>query len=225
MSIQYFINRATAIDISRRKVTGVQYTRSEVARTETTVTKNPWRISVTIAPMAWLDARPYLEAIDQLDRTTPETVLFNGTNTAFLYGYLGDRATTPTTFTVTSFSGNQLVVGNLSGLTAGQIAFRAGDLVQIAGKPNPYTIVSNVTYTGAETITLTTHRPNISSGSVVGLGLNVGPNCQFNMFCPNMPVYGLIPGAFRRTANGTYTNGAIVEFAEPLQLVEWTYGT
>ena len=225
MSLQFFINRATTIDINRRKVTGVQYTRSEVARTETTVTKNPWRINVTVAAMPWLDARPYLEAIDQLDRTTPETVMFNGANTAFLYGYLGDRATTPTAFTVNSFTGNQLVVGNLSGLTAGQLAFRAGDLVQLAGRPNPYTVVSNVTYTGAATVTLTTHRPNISTSSVTGLVLNVGTNCQFRMFCPNMPAYNLFPGAFRRTAAGVYTNGAIVQFDEPLQLVEWTYGT
>lgn len=225
MSIQFFINRATALEINRRKVAGVQYTRSEVARTETTVTKNPWRFTVSVAPMPWADARPYLENIDALGNTTPETIQLNGANVSFLYRYLGDRATQPTSWTVSNFIGNQLIIGNINGVNPGQYAFRSGDLVQITGKPYPYTVVNDVIFTGAGTIAVTTHRPNIITTGTSGLIVRTGTDCQFNMFCPNMPGYKLISGAHRRLPQGTYTNGAIVEFTEPLQLVEWTYGS
>jgi hypothetical protein len=70
------------------------------------------------------------------------------------------------------------------------------------------------------TVVVTTSRPNILTGSLAGEGIIVGNNCQFNMFCPNMPVYKLIPGGY--VGNGTTTtNNALLEFSDSFELYEF----
>ena len=225
MSLQNIWNLASDLTINRRKLVGVQFSRSQLPKTDLTVTKNPWRFIVGVPGRPWIDMRTTIEALDNLDRYQPQEIIFgNNAKFAWLYRYLGDSATIPTAYTVSSFVGNQMVVGNLTGLTNGQYVFRAGDMIQINTKPFPFTVVSDVLYTGAATVTVTTHRPNIITTSVTGLTLNVGPNCVINVFCPNMPTYTLTPGARRMSGVSTITNNGIVQWDDRFQLYEWVSG-
>lgn len=227
MSLQNIWNFSSQLTINKRKLVGIQFTRNQDPKTDLSVTKDPWRFTLTFPGRPWNLMRSTLESLDSLDRYQPETILIGqNTNFAWLYRYLGDASST-TGFTVTSFVGNQLVLGNLTGvgLTTGEYVFRRGDLVQIGTganlKPYLYSIVNDVVFTGAATVTCTTHRPNIISTSVAGFNINVGPQCYVNVFCPNMPTYTLTPGAYTVSGN-TVINNAIVQFDDVFQLYEWT---
>jgi hypothetical protein len=201
--LQSIINGAETIQFNRRKTIGIQYTRSEVALRNETVTKNPWRLSVTFpAYLPYATNRDLIESIDTLDRKTSETITFSdSTALSWLLAYQGDmNATHRNALTVTSFVGNQLVLGNLpavdNSFVSSKVMFKAGDIIQITGKPHPFTVVNTVTRGTSNTITLITHRPNMITISVVGSTIKIGNDVQFKVFCPNMPTYTVIPGRY-----------------------------
>jgi hypothetical protein len=213
-------------------VVGIQYTRSEVAKTSETPTRNPWRFSLGIsAGLQYGQNRALLEALDQLDRTTPEILSFNNNTAssifnikgsvglAYMFAYQGVlNASQQGGITVSSFVGNQLTLNftavspySLPGGPDG-LVFLRNDLIQIKGYPYPFTIRENVQRGTQNLITVTTHRPNFINSSVAGLGLNFGNSCQFNMFCSNMPAYKLTPGG----------PNALISFTSDFQLYEYT---
>jgi len=232
MSIQTIINYCDSLTIDRRRVVGVQYTRSEVAKISETPTRNPWRFSLGIsAGLIYGQNRALLEALDQLDKTTPEIISFNNNTASSIFGIKGSvglaymleyqgvlNASQQSGVTVNSFIGNNLILDftavtpySIPGQTAG-LVFLAGDFIQIKGYPYPFTIRENVQRGTSNLITVTTHRPNFINNSVVGLGINFGNSCQFNMFCPNMPAYKLTPGG----------PNALISFTSDFQLYEYT---
>jgi hypothetical protein len=93
-------------------------------------------------------------------------------------------------------------------------------LIQIGNYTYPFTSTTRVLRGNASTVTITTNRPNIISGAVIGAGITVGSDCEFNMFCPNMPTYKLIPGGYV-SANGVTVNNALIEFSDEFTLYEW----
>jgi hypothetical protein len=82
------------------------------------------------------------------------------------------------------------------------------------------TSVNQVLRGGGSTLTFTVSRPNILTTVIAGLGIVVGNTCQFNMFCPNMPVYKLLPGA-TLYSNGTLINNAHIEWSSAFDLGEF----
>jgi hypothetical protein len=120
---------------------------------------------------------------------------------------------------VDSFIGNQLVLTNLPSIQPTDILFQSGDMIQIQNSPHPFTVTETILRGTDTSVTITTHRPNIITASVVGRSIRVGKNCQIRMFCPNMPNYRLTPGA-QRVFNGVLVNNGIVEWEEPFQLYE-----
>jgi hypothetical protein len=178
------------------------------------VTKNPWKLTITFpAYLPYATNRDLIEALDTLDRRSSETVSFSGnTGLSWLCAYQGDMSLAQrNALTVSSFSGNQLVLGNLpavdNNFVSSKVMFKAGDFLQITGQPYPFTVVNTVTRGTDSTITLTTHRPNMITTSVVGSTLKTGNDVQFKVFCPNMPVYTIIPGRY-------------IQFNENFQLIE-----
>jgi uncharacterized membrane protein len=223
MSLQRIVNVCETLNIDRRKVVGVQYTRSEVAKVSETPTRNPWRFNLTIAAaLIYSQNRDLLEQIDYLDRRYPEVLSFStstgaSAGLAYMFAYQGAIKTYIPLITVTSFVGNQLTLNvanvsipNVGGSTA--VVFKKGDLIQIKNYPYPFTSTTDVLRGSADTITVTTHRPNFIGTGVNGLGINVGNDCQFKMFCPNMPTYKLSPGG----------PNAIIQWTSDFQLYEWT---
>ena len=225
--LQTIINASNGLLIDRRKVVGIQYTRNEIPRVSQTPTKNPWKFTLDVPnSVRYSEGRALMEALDTLDRITPQVVTFSNL-AAFNWMFRYQGAMTSgqlATIAVTSFTGSTLTL-NVSGITASSTAviFEPNDLIQIGSPgvyPYPFTSTTQVLRGSGSTVTVTTSRPNILTGSLTGLGIIVGNNCQFNMFCPNMPTYKLIPGGY--VGNGTTTtNNALLEWSDSFLLYEY----
>ena len=223
MSIQSIINVSNGLDMNRRKLVGIQYTRNEQSKTSLTPTLNPWRFKVELPTvLRYSEARAIIEELDRLDRVYPETITF-GNNPAmnWIFRYQGVASTTQLNqITVQSFVGNQLVLTNLPTIGSTRTLFDANDLIQIGAFPHPFTSTTQVVRGTGTTVTVTTHRPNIFTTSVVGLGIKAGTNCEFRIFCPNMPTYKLTPGGSLYSGS-TLINNAYLEWSDSFYLYEY----
>ena len=224
--LQTILNYCNGLTVDRRRVVGIQYTRNEIPRVSATPTKNPWKFTLDMPNrFRYSQARALMEQIDLLDRITPQVITFsNLPQLSWIFAYQGALSQGQINgLTVSSFIGNQLVLGGLPTVGAGTVLFAQNDLIQIGSlneNPYPFTSTTQVLRGGGGTVTVTTNRPNILTGSVAGEGLIVGNNCQFNMFCPNMPMYKLIPGGYIGSG-ATTTNNALLEFSDAFQLYEY----
>ena len=228
--LQTILNYCNGIEINRRKMVGIQYTRNEIPRVSSTPTKNPIRMTLNMpSRLRYSQARDLMEKLDTLDRITPEIITFsNLPQQSWIFKYQGAMNSTQlSAITCTSFYNSSLIL-NVSGITASPttVLFEPNDLIQIGAlnaHPFPFTSTTQVLRGTGSTVTVTTNRPNILSiGAlgVTGLGVIVGNSCQFYMFCPNMPTYKLIPGGYVGYAGNT-TNNALLEWSDPFELFEW----
>ena len=225
--LQTILNYSNGLNIDRRKVVGIQYTRNEIPRVSATPTKNPWKFTLDMPNrFKYYQARDLMEALDTLDRITPEVITFsNLPSLSWIFKYQGAMTSGQlATITVTSWVGTTLTL-NVSGITASSTAiiFQENDLIQIGSSnvyPYPVTSTTQVLRGSGSTIVVTTSRPNILTGTLTGLGIIVGNNCQFKMFCPNMPVYKLIPGGYIGSG-ATTSNNALLEFSDSFILYEF----
>jgi hypothetical protein len=222
--LQTIINNCNGITINRRKVVGIQYTRNESPRTSLTPTYNPWRFSVQMpGSLRYNEARSLMEAIDTLDRYTPQTITFGNVSCLnWIFRYQGAMTSGQiNTITVQSFTGNQLVLTGLPTVGSSTVLFEPNDLIQIGTNPYPFTSTTQILRGSGSTVTITTNRPNIISSSVVGLGITVGNACQFRVFCPNMPTYSLSPGGYQKNSSGVVVGNALINFDSEFDLYEW----
>jgi hypothetical protein len=222
--LQTIIDNCNGITINRRKVVGIQYTRNESPRTSLTPTYNPWRFSVQMpGSLRYNEARSLMEAIDSLDRYTPQTITFGNISCLnWIFRYQGAMTSGQiSTVTVSSFTGNQLVLTGLPAVGASTVLFQPNDLIQIGTNPYPFTSTTQILRGGGSDVTITTNRPNIISTSVTGLGITVGNSCQFRVFCPNMPTYSLSPGGYQKNSSGVVVGNALINFDSEFELYEW----
>lgn len=221
--LQTIINKCNGLTMDRRQVVGLQFTRNEVPRTSLTPTYNPWKFTLDMpASLRYSENRDLIETLDTLDRYTPQVITFSDNPCiSWIFRYQGTMSTSQINgITVSDFTGDQLELTNLPAIASTRVLFAQNDLIQIGNHTFPFTSTTNVTRGTGATVTVTTSRPNIITGSVVGDGITVGSDCDFYMFCPNMPVYKLVPGA--PLYNGTTRiNNALLEFSEPFELYEW----
>ena len=221
--LQTIIDKCNGLNIDRRKMVGIQYTRNESPRTSQTPTFNPWRFVLDMpSSLRYFQARALLEQLDTLDRNTPQVITFaNNPCLSWIFKYQGSLSTTQlNTITVQSFVGDQLTLTNLPAISGTRVLFEPNDLIQIGTHTFPFTSTTQVTRGSDATITVTTNRPNIITSSVVGDTIIVGNACSFYMFCPNMPTYKLVPGGAAK-ANGVTINNALIEFSDAFNLYEW----
>lgn len=228
--LQDIIDNASGITINRRKTVGVQFTRNDIPRTSLTPTRVPWRFTIEMpASLSWWDHRTLIETLDNIDRYSPQTVQFNNSCLNWMFRYQGTMTSgqvSGITVQPNTFIGTQLTLQGLTaaGVGFGQVMFLPNDLIQIGANPYPFTVVNNVVADGSDTITFTVNRPNfLSSTAYNNAPITVGPNCTFNVFCPNMPTYKLIPGHFFNY-EGTVINRARIEFTDVFELYEWVGG-
>lgn len=221
--LQTIIDNCSGIQIDRRKMVGIQFTRNESPRTSATPTYNPWRFILDMpSSLRYNEARALLEQLDTLDRNVPQEVTFgNNPCLSWIFKYQGSLSTSQlNAISVQSFVGDQLVLQNLPAISSTRVLFEPNDLIQIGNYTFPFTSQTRVTRGTGATVTVTTNRPNIITGTVAGANLTVGNSCKFFMFCPNMPTYKLIPGGALRS-NGTTINNALIEFSDAFNLYEW----
>ena len=221
--LQTIVNFCNGLQINRRKVVGIQFTRNELPRVSETPTYNPWRFTLDMpTSFRYSDARALIEQIDNLDRTTPQIITFSDhPSLSWIFRYQGSLSSTQlNAIRVNSFIGDQLVLQNLPTIPSTRVLFEPNDLIQIGNYTFPFTSTTRVLRGSAGTVTVTTNRPNIISGSVGSAGITVGNTCKFYMFCPNMPTYKLIPGG-QLMSNGSVYNNALIEWSDSFQLYEW----
>jgi len=221
--LQSIINACNGLTIDRRKMVGIQYTRNEIPRVSQTPTKNPWKFTLEMpSSYRYNEARSLMEALDTLDRTTPEVITFSENGKLdWIFRYQGSMSVTNrNALTVQSFVGDQLVLSNLPVIASTRVLFEPNDLIQIGTHYYPFTSTTQVLRGTGSTVTITTNRPNIITDSVVGSGITVGNSCRFTMFCPNMPTYKLVPGGYQKT-NGTLVGNALIEFTDAFELYEF----
>lgn len=221
--LQTILNYCSGLQINRRHVVGIQYTRNEIPRVSLTPTKNPWKFTLEMPDrFKYSEGRQLIEELDTLDAYTPQIVTFsNLAQINWIFRYQGELTSGQIAgMSVQSYVGETLVLTGLPTVGPLVYIFRKNDLIQISGYPYPFTSTTDVQRGTSATITVTTSRPNIISSSVVGSGIIVGANCSFNMFCPNMPVYKLIPGGYIGN-NVTTTNNALIQWSDNFLLYEW----
>jgi len=224
--LQTILNYCNGLEIDRRKVVGIQYTRNEIPRVSGTPTKNPWKFTLDIPNrFRYNEARDLMEALDRLDRITPEIITFsNLPQLSWIFRYRGAMTSGQiSAITVTSFVSDQLVLGNLPSVSSTTVLFEPNDLIQIGASsvnPYPFTSTTQVLRGSGSTVTVTTNRPNIITAAVATNGIIVGNTCQFKMFCPNMPTYKLTPGGYQLSNNAVVGN-ALIEFSDSFKLFEF----
>jgi hypothetical protein len=215
MSLQTIINYAESITINRRKVAGIQFTRNQIARVSSLVTRNPWRFTVKMpALLNYAESRGLIETLDKIDRITPQEITFSDVpGQSFMFAYQGDmNATQRNAVTIASFSGKTLTLNVSATLGLGATIFEAGDVIQIIGYPYPFSVETKVVKAAGTTVSVTVHRGNFFDSTedpVTGLKLVYGNAVSFNMLCTNMPTYTIIPGPY-------------VQFDSDFELYEFT---
>lgn len=221
--LQSIINACNGLSIDRRKMVGIQYTRNEIPRVSQTPTRNPWKFTLDMpSSYRYNEARSLMEALDTLDRTTPQVITFSENGKLdWIFRYQGTMSlNNRNAITVQSFVGDQLILQNLPVLPSTRVLFEPNDLIQIGTHYYPFTSTTQILRGSSSTVTVTTNRPNIITDSVVGDGITVGNSCRFTMFCPNMPTYKLIPGGYQKT-NGVLVGNALIEWSDAFQFYEW----
>lgn len=214
--LQDIVDYATSIEINRRKLVGIQFTRNQIVRVGETPSRNPWRFKVKhdrVIPYS--QARALIEELDRLDRALPQQItMSSNSKLSYLFAYQGAMTLTQRNdLIITSFIGNQLILRNLTTITPLSVMFKAGDFIQVEGYPYPFTVINQVNRPGSgDTVTVTVHRPNFISDSVVDKKIIVGNAVNFYMLCTNMPTYAFIRGG----AN------ALVQFTGDFELHEYT---
>jgi hypothetical protein len=228
--LQTIINASNGLLIDRRKVVGIQFTRNEIPRVSQTPTKNPWKFTLDVpSSIRYSEGRALMEALDRMDRITPEIVTFSNLaafNWMFRYQGAYTTAQISSGVTVNDWVGSTLTL-NVAGLPGGAstVLFEPNDLIQIGSAgvhPYPVTSTTQVLRGSIGSVVVTTSRPRIidPTYNLTGEGIIVGNNCQFNMFCPNMPTYKLIVGGY--VGNGTTTtNNALLEWSDSFTLYEF----
>lgn len=221
--LQTIVDYSNGMNINRRKTVGIQYTRNEIPRVSQTPTRNPWHFTLDLPNnFRYNDARALLEQIDTLDRITPQVLTFgNRAGMEWIFRYQGQMtAAQINSVTVVSYVGDQLVLTGLPTVAAGTVLFAQNDLIQIGTHTFPFTSTTTVTRGTGATVTVTTSRPNIISANIAGDGITVGNNCEFYMFCPNMPTYKLIVGG-QQYQGSTLINNAYIEWSDSFELYEF----
>jgi hypothetical protein len=237
MSFQSIINSADSIEWDRKRVIGIQYTRSEIARFTEIPTRNPWQLTVTVpAYLPYDQARSLLEDIDRLDRDLSNVISFGANpRLRWLLQYQGALVSSQVSaLRVGSFVGQELYLNSVPPIQAGQFYFKNGDFIQIQGYPNPFTVRGYIDTQGQEQtgdvpasalrnssqLILIMHRNNfITQAFGSNTGIIVGTDVQFRLYCVNSPTYKIKVGG-TRTNNGSIINNALIEWSDSFQFYE-----
>lgn len=192
--------------IQNRRTVGQQVSRGGQIRTAQYLTAVPWVFTITPHNQLYYpQVRDVIQAIDNKDRLTSETISFDVTpttsglypvNLRWFVQYLGAAASTPTGITVAAQPAANATSISLTNIPAatGNI-FKAGDFIMISG----YTYKVTADVPRASTITVPLHRPIVGTPPVATTPVSCAENVRFTVYAEQCPTYTLTPmtgGAF-----------------------------
>ena len=195
MSIQTIIDNATFIKFGRTKTAGQTISRSGRVLTSLRPTSQPFNFEVGMHDaLTYSTNRDLVETIDTLDITTEETIDIGSTNTNLNYITTLQGSGFGGTVTVTSASGNEIVL-NTTSATGGGTSLKKGDFIQLDNNYRyPYRVTADVTWNGTS-MTVPIHRPFIAQSgyTVSGKGIILGSSVQFRVKMLEKPEYRVYP--------------------------------
>jgi hypothetical protein len=188
-AFQWIINNASALSINGRGTVAQTATRENVIRSISRGGR-VWRFTVTPSPgSTYVDARPYLARLDQMDRIVTANINFNHAGFEPIIGYKGDGSGSFTT-TVPAGTGITQVTVTASTLPGGGYVCRAGDWIQIGVSGSVYQVVTDPAAGNGATVTL--NRPvDLGAGTYTSY---FGANVTWRVICTEMPTWTLTPG-------------------------------
>lgn len=192
-AFQWIIDNATGISIDGRGVVAQSATRTNVVRTISRGGR-VWKFTVSPSPGAtYLEARPYLAKLDQMDRIT--TAEINLANFPRIVGYQG-AGTGGFSVVVPSGTGVTQVTVTAGTLASGYVC-RAGDYLQIGSSGSVYQIVEDPNTGNGVTVTL--NRPvDEAAGTYTGF---FGVDAKWTVLCVQRPSWVLVPGGNNSLVN------------------------
>jgi hypothetical protein len=201
MSLQSVIDKATYLNINKRKVTGTSISRSGQYKTSL---RSPVPYSFTVgAPggLKYSENRGLLEDLDSTDRITEANVNIGATNSgiSYLTAYQGDANTTQlSALVLDSVSGANVLIDTTGATGHSGTLFKKGDYLQPLGNTStyryPYQVTSDVSFTSG-TVTVPVHRPVLSQNGVAlnTGGFRIGNDVRFHVKAFVMPTYTVVP--------------------------------
>ena len=188
MSFQFVIDRAEQLSLDRSRVVATSISRSGIARNVNRGSQ-PWRIEAKLPDgLRWTEIRPYITALESIDRSMPSTFQISSTGQRWLNGYLGAKpALTGITGTWTkgnmSFYVNPIAgfVGNL---------FRTGDYIQLGNAGKVYQVTADAASTTGNSILVNLHR-NIVDDTATNGTILVAQNVTWTVLCTTFPKWTL----------------------------------
>lgn len=188
MSFQWVIDNAEQLSLNRSRVVGTTITRSGIAR-NVVRGHQPWRIEVKLPDgPRWTDYRPYIAALESVDRAQPSTFRINNPGHRWLVGYRGDKSTL-TGVTGTWVRGStSFFVNPITGFTNSYI-FRAGDYLQLGNTGRVYQVVEDAYVTSGTTL-VRLHRA-IVDADATNQPINIAQNATWTVICTQFPQWNL----------------------------------
>jgi len=194
-AFQWIVNSATALSIDGRGVVAATSTRENVIRTVSRGGR-VWKFTVSPSPgKTYVESRPYLARLDQMDRITIADINFNHAGFENIIGYLGSGTGG---FTVVVPAGTSVTTCTITAgsLPSGYVC-RAGDWLQIGSTGSVYQVVTDPAAGNGATVTL--NRPiDEAAGSYTGY---FGANVTWSVLCVERPTWTLVPAGANMLVN------------------------
>lgn len=214
MGFQTVFNIQQAMTVNNRRMVGQTYSRSGQLFVSQYLTAVPWVFTITpYSYMPWTQSRTIVQQIANLDRETPDYVIFNDQgycDLSWYTKYLGSFAAPLTGIVVASTpaaNATTVTLTNLPTQTAGLVLFNPGDFIEFSG--HVYNVTQQV-LTGGATVNVPLHRPVI--GPVTpGDPVAVGNDVEFYLIAEQCPTYNLNPAP----------NGGFIEWSGPFVFREY----
>ena len=205
MSFQTIFDISQSISVNNRRTVGQQQSRSGQMRVAQYLTSVPWQF--TVKPHAFLyypQVRDVIQAIDNYDRQTAQTISFASQNLQWFVAYQGDITSGTITLATTPVANTQIL--SVAFTTGAGFAFKAGDFIMVGGYT--YKVTGNVSRASSPA-NISIHRPLIGAPTA-GATVSKGTDCTFPLLAQQCPTYSLDP----------MTNGAFVRWDGDFVFVE-----
>tara|TARA_R110000803_G_scaffold96851_1_gene165010 strand:+ start:8811 stop:9443 length:633 start_codon:yes stop_codon:yes gene_type:complete len=189
-AFQWVFDNAASIGINKSPVVAQTTSRNQTVRA-TSRGGSIWRFDVAMpAGQLWTEARPYITAIEQLDRHSTGTVQINTAGySSWLSKYQGVADTT-SGFAATWTTGNTVTLSTVpagANLTTGEVVLKAGDWIQLGSSGSVYEVAVDVIHPST---TVTLNRPLIDDAGTASL--LIGPAVTWTVICTSMPTWSIV---------------------------------